>query len=322
MTPDTTPAKCAALFLVMVLASAPVADGLAQGPAQTGVTGEIGSDAVNAKSPALVDALDRAGELETAGRFSEIDAVLQPWADLGDPDVDYTRAYALFAARMNGLHESEFASVDLAEVEQLAERAAGNGHGGAMNLLYMTHGNGYGRAVDMPKAMEYLNRAVAAGDIGARVSLATMLYEGRPWLPRDRERACRMFVDFATVEGAGAFSLYYLGLATVRGECGLDEDLAKGVDFIRRAAEGGVRDAERDFGKALEKGVGVERDIDEALKWYESAGSHGDGYALWRLGMAHVDGEGRAKDPVRAVEYFRRAAPRTPAAAMPSSAWR
>ena len=282
-----------ALILLAALLSPATAHGAAAAPGSS-------------EDTALRAALERAHDLEGEARFAEITALLEPWADAADPDVDYTLAYARFNAEMNGRRVEDFADADLAESERLALRAAGNGHAGAMNLLYMIHGNGYGREADGLKAMAWLERAVEAGDVGAKVNLATMLYEGRPWLGRDRDRACRLFVDVGGNEGAGAFSLYYLGLATMRGECGLEEDDAKAASFIRRAAEGGITGAERDYGQLLEEGIGVERDIAEALRWYERAAEHGDGYALWRLGIAHVEGgPGRAVDPVRAVDYFR-----------------
>ena len=261
-----------------------------------------------ADDTALHAALERAHALEGDLRFAEIAPLLEPWADIADPEVDYTRAYALFSAEMNGRRVEDFADADLAEAERLARRAAGNGHAGAMNLLYLILGGGYDREADPLAAMAWLERAAEAGDTGAKVNLATMLYEGRPWLAPDRDRACRLFVDVGGIDGAGASSLYYLGLATMRGECGLEEDDAKAAGFIRRAAEGGLTAAERDYARMLEEGIGVERDLAEAHRWYERAGSHGDGHALWRLGIAHVEGwPGRAVDPARAVAYFREA---------------
>lgn len=256
--------------------------------------------------PALAAALEQADELEGTPRHAEVPALLAPWNDAADPEVDFRIAYALFLAQMDGRRVEDFAKADLSEAQRYAERAAEHGSAAAMNLLYMIWNGDYGRPADMTKAMAWLERAAAAGDPGAKVNLGVMLFEGRPWIARDRDRACRLFVAVAAEEGAGAYSLYYLGLATLLGECGLDADEAKAADMIRRAAEGGVRDAERDYGKMLESGIGVAKDEAAALRWYETASGHGDGFSFWRLGMAHVEGlGGRPVDPAKAVAYFR-----------------
>lgn len=302
----------AALAAALLLIVGPVAFGQDIAQAQSRAT-ESGAIALPAHAgsvagdPQIAAAIQRADELEAAGRFGEVVSVLQPWRERGNPEVDFRLAFAHFSSTMDGRSVESLGEMDLDEVVRLAERAASQGHGGAMNLLYMIHGNGFGRPTDMRAAMAWLERAVEAGDLGARINLASMLYEGRPWLARDRGRACRMFADFADLEGAGAMSLYYLGWATMHGECGLAKDPRKAAEWIGRAAEGNVRDAARDYARLLEAGVGVDADLAQARRWYEQASEWGDGYSLWRVGRMHAEGEGRVVDPVRAVDYFRRA---------------
>lgn len=273
---------------------------------QRDVDARSGSTAV-ADDPRLTAAVERADELEGEERFAEIISSLQPWAERGDTAVDFRLAYAHFRLAIDGRHADAVDKERLDEAVRLAERAAGHGDGSAMNLLYVILGNGYGRRADIDAAMVWLERAVEAGDIGAQANFASMLYEGRPWLSRDRDRACRIFEDLVDVEGVGSVSSYYLGLATLRGECGLEKDPGRAAEWIRRAAEGGVLDATRDYARLLDSGTGLQQDRTEALAWYERAAERGDGYSLWRVGRAFAQGEGRPVDPERAVGYFERA---------------
>lgn len=260
-----------------------------------------------ARDPELDVAIEHADALAREDRYAEVISSLHPWAAHGVPTVDFRLAYAHFRRAIDG-HPPEAVDKDgLDTAVVFAERAAGQGEGRAMNLLYVIHSDGLGRPTDIDAAMVWLKRAVAAGDVGARINYASMLYEGRPWLARDRAHACRMFTELAEIEGAGAVSMYYLGWATLRGECGLDRNPGRAAEWIGRAAEGGVRDAARDYARLLESGTGVEVDRGRAMDWYARAAERGDGYSLWRVGRAFAEGEGRAVDAERAVEHFQRA---------------
>ena len=51
----------------------------------------------------------------------------------------------------------------------------------------MMHGNGFGLPVDAGKAVAYLERAVEAGDIGAKMDLVVNLHYGSRLLTQDRD---------------------------------------------------------------------------------------------------------------------------------------
>jgi TPR repeat protein len=182
------------------------------------------------------------------------------------------------------------------------------------------HENGWGVARDPANARGFLERAAKAGDVVARADYAVMLYQGRPGLPRDVATACSLFAEVLVKEDIGLLASYYLGLATARGECGLASDMPRALVLIRRAADGGITDAERDMGRALETGEGIDRNLDAAMTWYALAAAKDDGFSLWRLGMAHLNGEGRAQDTVLAVDYLKRGVAAGSADAMTSLA--
>ena len=53
--------------------------------------------------------------------------------------------------------------------------------------------------------------------------------------------------------------------------------------LYKMAAEQGLTEAEFNVGLSNEKGVGVERDVDEAKRWYARAAAKGDKSAIKSL---------------------------------------
>ncbi|HEX4853389.1 tetratricopeptide repeat protein [Arenimonas sp.] len=251
-------------------------------------------------------ALERARALEAESKYAQVIDVLAPHREAARPEVDYALAYAHLNRQLQGAATAT-ATEDYAQALRLANRAAGKDHGPSLYLLSLIHGNGWGVPVDAAKSRGFLERAAKAGDVVARADYAVMLYQGRLGLPRDVATACALFAEVLVKEEVGMVASYYLGLATARGECGLGPDMAKALALIRRAADAGVTEAERDMGRALETGDGIARNLDAALVWYARAANKGDAFSLWRLGMAHVRGQGRPLDIVLGVDYLKRA---------------
>lgn len=263
-------------------------------------------------------ALEQARALEAESKFAEVIDVLAPHREAARPEVDYSLAFAHINRQLRGAAGAT--ADDYAQALRLANRAAAKDHGPALYLLSLIHGNGWGVPVDEARSRGFLERAAKAGDVVARADYAVMLYQGRLGLPRDAATACALFAEVLVKEEVGMVASYYLGLATARGECGLGPDMAKALVLIRRAADAGITDAERDMGRALETGDGIERNLDAALVWYARAAAKSDGFSLWRLGMAHVRGQGRTLDVVLGVDYLKRAVDAGSADAMTSLA--
>lgn len=253
-------------------------------------------------------ALAQASELWSQGDYDAAIAALEPFEANADPEVDATLATILVMQALDGTHVGELAGLDVSRAIALAERAAAAGNGMALNELHLVHLNGWGVPVDLDKARDYLERAVAAGDEGARTNYAASLFDGNVLLPRDRDRACELFTELLDVVEPQPYVAYYLGLARVEGDCGFAADPEQGMDLVLLAAEQGMRYAEFQMGAAFEEGVGVERDLTQALEWFQRAADQGVAPAQWRIGMSHVRGEGRAVDPAEAVAWFSRAA--------------
>lgn len=262
------------------------------------------------------DALAKVEALEPSTSYQAIIDALAPHRELARPAVDYALASAHLQRQLQGAGQGN----DFAEALRLANRAAARDHGPSLYLLSLMHGSGWGVPADEVKSRGFLERAAKSGDVVARADYAVMLYQGRLGLPRDVDTACALFAEVLVKEEVGMVASYYLGLATARGECGLGPDMARALVLIRRAAEAGVTDAERDMGRAMETGEGTERNLDAALAWYARAAAKSDAFSLWRLGLASVNGQGRPQDTVLGVDYLKRAVEAGSADAMTSLA--
>jgi hypothetical protein len=71
---------------------------------------------------------------------------------------------------------------------------------------------------------------------------------------------------------------YNLG-AAYRWGVGVPRDLTEAVRWIRLAADNGYAPAERTLGNLYEKGEGVPASEEEAITWYKRAARQGDTFA-------------------------------------------
>lgn len=117
-------------------------------------------------------------------------------------------------------------------------------------------------------ALDWLQRAVAAGSLDAQVEVG---------------------------------HLYEQGHAVRR-------DLAEAVRWYKRAADAGSPRGMVELGKVHQNGTGGRRDYDAARAWYHRAACAGSADAMYHLGLLHRDGLGIPRDREEAIRWFRRAA--------------
>lgn len=89
---------------------------------------------------------------------------------------------------------------------------------------------------------------------------------------------------------------------------GVRRDLAEAVSWYRKAADAGSTNGMLLLGDALATGSGTIKDLTEARKWIKQAADAGNAAAFWRLGCMLRDGEGMDKDPLEAISLFKKAA--------------
>jgi hypothetical protein len=78
------------------------------------------------------------------------------------------------------------------------------------------------------------------------------------------------------------------------------------AEKLQQAAQGDA-DATNNIGYLYERGIGVQVDYAEAMKWYRRAADLGYAEAMYNIGMMFVQGLGRPVDYAAAMESFRQA---------------
>ncbi len=86
------------------------------------------------------------------------------------------------------------------------------------------------------------------------------------------------------------------------------EFITKRVKLLSKAVEQGIPEAQFDLGVHYDQGIGVQKNVQEAAKWFRKAAEHGDAHAQYSLGVCYTTGKGVTKDAVEAVKWFQKAA--------------
>jgi hypothetical protein len=85
-------------------------------------------------------------------------------------------------------------------------------------------------------------------------------------------------------------------------------DYSQAVDWYRKAAEQGQREAQFGLGARYLLGQGVSQDLDEARRWLTRAANRGHPYAQFLLAKMFEAGEGGPVDAASAAKYYEPAA--------------
>lgn len=89
---------------------------------------------------------------------------------------------------------------------------------------------------------------------------------------------------------------------------GIEKDYDEASRWYRKAAEQGELSAQTNLGIMYSNGIGVEQDYDEALKWWRKAAEQGKASAEFIMGYSYQMGEGVEKDYDEAVKWYQKAA--------------
>lgn len=99
-----------------------------------------------------------------------------------------------------------------------------------------------------------------------------------------------------------------LGKAFSQGEFGLEKDQQEAVKWFRKAAEQNFASAQFNLGACYMFGNGVEKEQQEAVKWYLKAAEQNDVWSQFNLGTCYYNGNGVRQDVAEAVKWYRKAA--------------
>ena len=133
---------------------------------------------------------------------------------------------------------------------------------------------------------------------------ANALFESNAGAVSDTEsvRLYQQAADMGLAKACGGLARAYI---TGRGAT---KDYAKARQLLSPAIAVDDPLAENCMGKLYEEGLGVERNPEEAVKWYRKAATEGFVRAERNLGRMFHDGSGIPKDDIAAALWFRKAA--------------
>lgn len=132
----------------------------------------------------------------------------------------------------------------------------------------------------------------------ALVVLAVWLVRYQPW-KSDFEQA-QMWADRGDADAQFELAVMY-----ARGE-GVEKDVAKALEWGRRAAESGNVDAQFTIAGNYYYGNKVKTDYKIAYQWYSRAAEQGDKEAHAMIGQMHYFGNGRPKSSREAMKWFKK----------------
>lgn len=87
-----------------------------------------------------------------------------------------------------------------------------------------------------------------------------------------------------------------------------DESLALAIQACETAANAGDLQAQFEMGELFQRGERVEKDIEQALGWFEKASIQGHPGAQYQLGLMHYQGEGVTRNLPQAYIILKMAA--------------
>lgn len=170
------------------------------------------------------------------------------------------------------------------------ERKAAAGDGKAAEELAQEYLHGNLCQPDHPRALYWAEQAVRAGSSRAENVLGILCLEGEG-VAHDFDRAWRLF-EHSYAAGDGK-SPRYLGLMCLRGQHPVENPEGEAFRWFTIGAQGGDVTSQYYLGELYEKGVGVERDLEQAIHWYRLSARRADRIGEpGRKALARLQGEG------------------------------
>jgi TPR repeat protein len=106
-----------------------------------------------------------------------------------------------------------------------------------------------------------------------------------------------------SAEHGHAVGKYLLGLMYAQG-LAVPKEERRGVDLMRAAAEMGYSDAQKDYGIALQNGVGVPQNSSEACSWWERSALQNNFLGQQYAAACYLTGQGVGQDSSRGYAYL------------------
>ncbi len=254
-------------------------------------------------------AASQAQQVETKEPLPDMAAIEQAW-DRADFDfvreglhrhATETDAPLAFYRYARVLLEGRGGPVDLPGAVEWLEKAVDQHHIAAATLLAQVLLGDHGDALtrDPQKAHRLLQRSAARGAADAQFYLGVLL-SGDELGPPDLESAVDWYLASAEQQHAPAEFALYLAY---RDGLGVAVDAQRSMDWLSSAASNGYAEAQTTLALALQGDA-----PEDALRWFAAAAEGGHPYAQRVLGLRLLTGEGAEADPVAGKQLLALAA--------------
>lgn len=195
------------------------------------------------------------------------------------------------------------------------ETRADSGDACALNILGNNYYYGRGVAVDYTKAFQFFQKAANLGDAHGQYNLGCCYWFGKG-VKKDYVQAFKFFQ--AAAEKGNASAIYGLGACYDNGQ-GVDTDKKKAALLFYQSAQKGNVSAKKALdhvkprenlyiAECLYHGRGIEKNLSEAILFFQKAAEAGLPYAEYALGFCYENAHGVEKDPFKAFSWYERAA--------------
>lgn len=198
-------------------------------------------------------------------------------AEKGDADAQD------FLGRM--YYEGKIVAQDYTEALKWFEKAAEEGHIGAKLEMGKMYYAGLGVGQDIDKAIELISEAAEQGHIEAQYGIASLYYKGIDGhIEPNHERAFHWFKKSA--EQGYVQAQYNLGFMYEKGQW--RQDYEEAFKWYSRAEQQDLPTAKTGLSRLYYKGLGIEQNIDKAIKLVYEAAEQGDETAEHTIAQWHI----------------------------------
>lgn len=199
--------------------------------------------------------------------------------------------------------EGKFRTATTRSLTEATPTEAENGDATAMLRLASLYADGPTPLRDPTTAFGWAKRAADAGRAEGAFDLG-VAYEAGIGVAVDKAAAAHWYRAASDRNFAPAM-INLAGLALTNPGVAGTPDPAAAAALVRRVAETGSTDGMFDMGRLSEIGIGVAKDMTEALHWYQRAADAKDSRAMLRLAMIYADGiSGVPRDDAAAVRLM------------------
>ena len=191
------------------------------------------------------------------------------------------------------------------------QKLAGRGDTEAM----VTLGSVYINETNADEGLSWLHKAADLGVVSAWTTLGSIYESGNGGVAKDIKEAVRWYMKAATNRDISSEQ----HLAQLYRDNEEIKNLQESFKWFLKVAQQFdsstnrldkifAQEAVVPVAKAYDKGLGVDQDKTEAIKWYKKAADAGETEAEWRLGVKYDLGDGVDIDKQKALQWYLKAA--------------